>query len=105
MYLKASVRPNIDPWTSLPASIQASCGARTRQLLGAHWHEFNASQHGKRRKHEGEDAEGGRRRRTTTTTTCTTTTTNNKNTTTNNKSAKRKTDDNENKKRKVKVKY
>ena len=53
MYLRESVRPNIDPWVSLPTSIQTSCSKRTRRLLGAHWHDFNASQACKRRKHEG----------------------------------------------------
>lgn len=52
MYLGSSVRPNIDPWTSISSSVQRSCSKRSRQLLGAHWHEFKSSQLAKKRKYE-----------------------------------------------------
>ena len=57
MYLRACVRPQVDPWLSLPAHVRGSAGKRTRALLGAHWHEFSAVADQKRRKHE--DGGGG----------------------------------------------
>ena len=57
MYLRACVRPQVDPWLSLPAHVRGSAGKRTRALLGAHWHEFSAVADQKRRKHE--DGSGG----------------------------------------------
>ena len=52
MYIKNTVRPQIDPWMSIPKHIRTTLNKRSRIMLGAHWHQFDQEQTSKKRKHE-----------------------------------------------------